>query len=146
MKKIINAVIKIKKIIARLIGRNKQRFAISELKNMGKYIRDRYEELEDPSISLDLEDMDNCHQIFYNLERIIDRIYPEKTSKEFRNKLNANSDLRAKIYEALLIIGAILKEHELFGFENLKPVKEKTEQEWKIRLGGVEYTRKKKTE
>jgi hypothetical protein len=75
------------------------------------------------------------------LGRIIDRIYPEKDAKEIKDKLihkcwvitgNESDEYWQKFYLdkielSIRMINTILEESDLFGFEDFKPIKEKTE-------------------
>ncbi len=93
------------------------------------------------------------------IERIIDRIYPEKDAKELKDKLvnrfwiltgNETEEYWQKSYldkidRTIRVINTILEESELFGFEDFKPIKEKTETEVQIGSDKFGFWRKKKT-
>ena len=80
------------------------------------------------------------------IERIIDRIYPEKDAKQLKDKLvnrfwiltgNETDEYWQKSYldkidRTTRVINTILEESKLFGFEDFKPIKEKTETEVQI--------------
>jgi hypothetical protein len=94
------------------------------------------------------------------LERIIDRIYPEKDAKQIKSKMQyvrdwvllekndrkEQEDYTNNIDLAIRVIGTIKGEYELFGFDDFKPLKEKVETEWQIgseKIGG--FFKKKKS-
>lgn len=93
------------------------------------------------------------------IKRIINRIYPEKDAKELKDKLAHKSWIITgketdeywqkfyliKIDLAIRVISTILEEHELFGFDDFKPIKEKTETEIQIGSDKVGFWRRKKT-
>jgi len=102
------------------------------------------------------DNLTSCRNL---IERIIGRIYPEKDAKELKNKLVdrfwiltggetdtywQNSYL-GNIDRAIMVIDTILEESELFGFEDFKPIKEKTETEVKIGSDKFGFWRRKKT-
>ena len=72
-------------------------------------------------------------------ERIIDRIYPEKDSKTMkrklfivvgfagRNEIEKQKDYVDDIDRNIRVIDTILEEFKLFGFDDFKSLKEKTE-------------------
>ena len=93
------------------------------------------------------------------LERIIDRIYPDKDAKQLKNKMyriaayvaheetekEKQEDYVYDIDLATRVIGTIKGEYELFGFDDFKPLKERVETEWQIgseKMGGF-FKRKK---
>lgn len=90
------------------------------------------------------------------LERVIDRIYPEKDAKELKLKLihdcwatcGNETDTYwqdfylTKIDLSLKVINTILEEAELFGFEDFKPIKEKIETEGGVKAGIFNFKRK----
>jgi len=90
------------------------------------------------------------------LERVIDRIYPEKDAKELKEKLvhrawiisgNETDEYWQKFYLtkvdlSLKVINTILEESELFGFEDFKPIKEKVKTEGGIKTGLFNFKRK----
>lgn len=93
------------------------------------------------------------------LERMIDRIYPEKDAKELKEKLGnrfwiltgnetdeywQNSYLD-KIDRITRVINTILEESSLFGFDDFKPIKEKVETEVQIGSNKFGFWRRKKT-
>lgn len=92
------------------------------------------------------------------LERIIDRIYPERDAKELKNKLKNNVWILTgnetdkywqefyltKINLSLKVINTILEESALFGFDDFKPIKEKTETEFQIGSNKIGFWRRKK--
>ena len=77
------------------------------------------------------------------LNRIIDRIYPEKDAKELKEKLihkhwaitgNETEEYWQKFYMdkidlSLRVINTIIEEWKIFGFDDFKPIKEKVETE-----------------
>src|SRR3989344_154646 len=91
------------------------------------------------------------------LERIIDRIYPEKDAKGLKEKLinrfwiltgNETDEYWQKSYldkidRAIRVINTILEESELFGFEDFKPIKEKVETEFGINKGKFSLFKRK---
>lgn len=93
------------------------------------------------------------------LRRIIDRIYPEKDAKDLKEKLihrswiitgNESDEYWQKFYldkidMSVRIIETILEESELFGFDDFKPIKEKTETEVGLGFGKLAFWRRKKT-
>ena len=99
------------------------------------------------------------YQLSQLLERIIDRIYPEKDAKQLKNNLypiayiaTAKSDAEEQkefcddIDMKINVIKTILEEYELFGFDDFKPVKEKVETEAGIKAGIFNLSRKKTRE
>ena len=90
------------------------------------------------------------------IKRIIDRIYPEKDAKELKNRLmhkswiiteNETDEYWQKFYLNKIdlvtrVIDTILKEYELFGFDDFKPIKEKVETEAKVKMGLFSLGRK----
>ena len=92
------------------------------------------------------------------LERIIDRIYPEKDAKILKKKLvnqswaltgNETDDYWQNSYindidSAIGVIETILEEYSLFGLDNFEPIKEKVETEFQIGSDKVGFWRKKK--
>jgi len=93
------------------------------------------------------------------IRRIIDRIYSEKDAKELKDKLvhkvwiltgNESDEYWQNFYldninRSLRMISIILEESDLFGFDNFKPIKEKTETEVCLGLGKLAFWRRKKT-
>ena len=86
------------------------------------------------------------------LKRIIDRIYPEKDAKELKDRLTTRlfwSEQQISylddINRAMRVINTILEESELFGFDDFKPIKEKTETEVQIGSNKIGFWRRKKT-
>ncbi len=91
------------------------------------------------------------------LERIIYRTYPEKDAKLLICKLHIlrglsfeklpdSEEQNEYVYDvnlALKVINTILEEYELFGFDDFKPIKEKTETETGIKAGPFSYRKKK---
>lgn len=94
------------------------------------------------------------------LERIIDRIYPEKNATELKNKLMHKSWIitgketdqywqefySIKINLAIRIIDTILEENSLFGFDDFKPIKEKTESEVGLNRGKLSFFKRRTKE
>ena len=90
------------------------------------------------------------------IKRIIDRTYPEKDAKELKDRLmykawaisgNETDEYWQKFYLnkidlAIRVIDTILKEYELFGFDDFKPIKEKVETEAKVKMGLFSLGRK----
>lgn len=90
------------------------------------------------------------------LERIINRIYPEKDAKELKEKLvhrkwiisgDETDEYWQKFYLtkinlSLKVINTILEESDLFGFVDFKPIKEKVETEGGIKTGLFNFKRK----
>lgn len=105
------------------------------------------------------EAKDEYYKMTEVLERIIDRIYPEKDAKSLKSKLHRGVWIAVEQSEVeeqkdfcydtdlkLHIIDAILEEHDLFGFDDFKPLKEKKETEWQVgseKIGG--FFKKKTT-
>lgn len=93
------------------------------------------------------------------IKRIIDRTYPEKDAKELKDRLmyktwiisgNETDEYWQKFYLnkidlVIRVIDTILKEYELFGFDDFKPIKEKVETEVQIGSNKVGFWRRKKT-
>jgi len=119
-------------------------------------IKKSLEELEKQHYSKGEEDLKFNQNL---LERIIDRIYPEKDAKILKDKLVnkfwiltgnetdeywQNSYLD-KIKRAKRVINTILEESELFGFDDFKPVKEKVETEVQVGSDKIGFWRRKKT-
>ena len=116
----------------------------------------RYEELKKVRR---LEAKDEYYKMTEVLERIIDRVYPEKDAKNLKYKLHQHLWIAVKQTEAkdqedfcddidlkLRIIDTILEEHELFGFNDFKPIKQKVETEAGVKVGIFSLNRKKTTE
>lgn len=92
------------------------------------------------------------------IRRIIDRIYPEKDAKELKDKLihkawivtgNESDEYWQNFYldkinMSLRVISTILEESKLFGFDEFKPIKEKTETEFGFGLNKLAFWRRKK--
>ncbi len=89
------------------------------------------------------EGKDEYRSITQLLERIIDRIYPEKDAKEIKRKLysyvssEGQTDYENDIDRAIRVIGTIKGEYELFGFDSFKPLKEKVKTEMEIGIGNI---------
>jgi len=91
------------------------------------------------------------------IKRIIDRTYPEKDARELKDKLmhkswvisgNETDEYWQKFYLikidlAIRVINTILKEYELFGFDDFKPIKEKVETEIGINKGKISLFKRK---
>lgn len=82
---------------------------------------------------------DEYHSITQLLERIIDRIYPEKDARQLKSKMyrrygeeENQDDYLYDIDLAIRVINTIWGEYELFGFDDFKPLKEKVETEYQI--------------
>ncbi len=102
---------------------------------------------------------DEYRSITQLIERIIDRIYPEKDAKQFKSKLyrgiyvacgerTEEEEQEEYVYDidlATRVIGTIKSEYELFGFDDFKPLKEKVETEWQIGTDKLGYFKKKKS-
>lgn len=102
---------------------------------------------------------DEYKQILQLLERIIHRIYPEKQAEGLNKNLHkikllysGMTDTQKQenylddIKSAIRVVTAIREESELFGFDDFKPLKEKTETTMQLgseKFGG--FFRKKKT-
>jgi hypothetical protein len=73
------------------------------------------------------------------IERIIDRLYPERQATELKKKLfmswgsgNTQKDYVIQIDLAIRVIDTIKGEDELFGLDDFKPLKEKVKTEWQL--------------
>jgi len=119
-------------------------------------LKSSFEELKKQHHSKGEKKFDSDRQI---IERIIDRVYPEKDAKELKDKLihkawiisgNETDEYWQKFYLtkidlALGVINTILEEYKLFGFDDFKPIKEKTETEVQIGSNKIGFWRKKKS-
>ena len=88
------------------------------------------------------------------LERMIDRIYPDKEARKMKIKLHSSPNMpndfmlkkeiayKEKIKRAKVTIKLIIEESELFGFDDFKPIKEKVETEGGIKTGLLNFKRK----
>ena len=124
---------------------------LNELKGM-------FEELKSVYHKKGEEEFDTTRDL---LNRIIDRTYPEKDAKDLKDKLIHKSWVISsstieddaywqkfyleKIDLSIRVINTILQEYELFGFDDFKPLKEKTETEWQVGSDKFGYIKKKKT-
>jgi hypothetical protein len=100
---------------------------------------------------------DLLYQINF-LERVIDRIYPEKEAKKMKIKLHYSPNKPAdfmfkkeiayveKIKRAKNTIKLIIDEYAYFGFDDFNPVKERVETEAGIKAGIFKLSRKKTRE
>ena len=82
---------------------------------------------------------ENYDKIELLIRRFIDRIYPEKQAKDLKSYLGVGSYItgrsdaekqREYLYDidrAINVVETILEEHETAGFDDFKPLKEKTE-------------------
>lgn len=75
------------------------------------------------------------------IERIIDRLYPERQATELKKQLfiywpcgsgNTQTDYVTHIDLAIRVIGTIKAEDELLGLDDFKPLKEKVKTEWQL--------------
>ena len=105
-----------------------------------------------------LEGEDKLQTIMDVINRIIDRVYPEKDATELKKKMivrhiafgeltdeEKQNDYVLGINRAIRVINIIKEEFELFGFDDLKPIKEKVETEWQVGSDKLGYFKKKKT-
>jgi hypothetical protein len=105
-----------------------------------------------------LKRIDEYYSITQLLERIIDRIYPEKDAKEIKGNLYPKKNQHIiyignevqgifldDLNTAIRTINTIKNEYELFGFDDFKPLKEKVETEWQIGSDKFGYFKKKKS-
>lgn len=125
--------------------------------NIEKII-DKLKEMKDEFTTLKSANHKQGNDKFYTLsqllDRIIDRIYPEKDAKQI--KANSSSSFRViadkteaqeqeeYIYDIdlkLRTIGTVLSEYEIFGFYDFKPVKEKAETKIVPKLGEQKSTK-----
>jgi len=93
------------------------------------------------------------------LRRIIDRTYPEKDAKGLKGELvnkfwiltgNETDEYWQNTYldkldRAMKVIGTIVEEYKLFGFDDFKPIKEKVETEVQVGSNKFGFWRKKKS-
>lgn len=121
-----------------------------------KELKEKLENLKKKSYR---EGKDEYYSIVQFLERAIDRIYPEKDAKHIKGNLymgfyafveKSESEKQEEYIQnidmALRVINTILEESEVFGFENFKPIKEKTETEFGVNKGKLSWFRKKTNE
>jgi hypothetical protein len=108
---------------------------VKKLKSLNKTLRNlkgvTYKDGNDPYL--------NIYQL---VERIIDRVYPEKDAKILKSEMCHYCDFGYEISESekqkeyeekidfvIRVISTILEESELFGFDDFKPIKEEVETE-----------------
>lgn len=105
------------------------------------------------------EGEEEYQQILQLIRRIIDRIYPEKQAENLKRNLiriifsgemtDEAQEQENYLYDlnsAIRVVTTLIKEGEIFGFQDFKPLKEKTETTVQLgseRFGG--FFRKKKT-
>lgn len=116
-------------------------------------LKNSLNELKKQHYSKGEEDFESYRDL---LKRIIDRIYPEKDAEELKDRLkhtawaitgNETDEYWQNFYLikidlALRVVNTILEEHELFGFDDFKPAKEKIETEAGIKTGFLNIGRK----
>ena len=122
---------------------------LEEIKDELEYLRHtrHIEEIEENYGKLDLL-----------TRRFIDRIYPEKQAKELKSYLDAGSYIAGRSEEekhkdylddidrAIKVVETILEENETAGFDDFKPLKEKTETTFQLGSEKIfGFFRKKKT-
>ena len=107
---------------------------VDEVKNMKRKLEDL--KLINPSFG-----KDEYYSIEKLLERLISKIYSEKEATELRNCLYSYTpdygyygveEYVCDINRLLGVINTILKEYEICGLDDFKPVKEKIEKERQI--------------
>ncbi len=121
-------------------------------------LRDIKKTLEDLKQKHHAEGKEEFSQVDQVIQRIIDRIYPEKDAMDLKHKMHRNffvcgdstdaEDQENYLYNLDLVIKVvttILEEYELFGFDDFKPLKEKTETEWQVGSDKFGFFKKKKT-
>jgi seryl-tRNA(Sec) selenium transferase len=127
-----------------------------DVANIVSFLKDAKERLERLEKLYYDQAQDELNQIRSQLKMVIRRIYPN--SAEVEKKLlpreiyiaPSTPYVRQKSYLNEIrttkdAIDVILRESELFGFEDLTPIKERRETEWKAGLGNILSFRKKKT-
>lgn len=101
---------------------------------------------------------ERLYDIHALLERVINRIYPEKDAKRLISSMYAiaaiatdddayhQRDFLQSIDRSKRTIKTIKEEFELFGFDDFKPIKEKIETEVGVKAGIFNLKRKKTKE
>jgi hypothetical protein len=114
-----------------------------------------FEELEELKQKHHSNGEKRLYEIHALLERVINRIYPEKDSKKIISGMYSCCGLATdddsyhqkefieSIERSQKTIKIIKEEYELFGFDDFKPIKEKTETEVKLKTGFLSASRKK---
>ncbi len=126
------------------------------MENILKKLNDLEERLQELRYMNYQRGRDEYYSITQLLERIIERIYPEKDAKLIKGNLYAvwaeskqtnigkREDYVRDIDLAIRVIGTIRDEYELFGFNDFKPLKEKVETELQLGNEGIGIVYKKK--
>ncbi len=100
---------------------------------------------------------ENFYSILNLLDRIIGRTYPEKDAKDIKKKLHRTffiytsnetdeqqqNEYSEDIDRAIRVINTIKEEYSLFGFDDFKPIKEKTETEYGLNKGKFSLFKRK---
>ena len=123
-----------------------------------KKLKDIKKQLESLKQKHHGEGKEEYYQIDQIIQRIIDRIYPEKDANDLKQKMRRllfvggdstdvedQKDYNLDLDLAIKVVTTIIEEYELFGFDNFKPIKEKIETEWQVGSNKFGYVKKKKT-
>jgi hypothetical protein len=102
-------------------------------------------------------------QISSILDRIIERVYPEKDATRLKSEAHPpvgcvigcrsqseyeaeeEQDYQDEVDNVTRVVETILEEHELFGLEDFEPKREKKETEWQVGHSKIGYIKKKTT-